>query len=121
MLLAVILPAINSSREAARRLGCVNNLKNITLALSHRNQAIDRRQTLDPYRLPIQLAPALDSAINSDLEFTNQRLSHVWRCPSASKFDASRGNFSYLANQGLRQWTKDQGTMIGSASLRKNS
>ena len=36
MLAAMLMPAVNAARETARRTQCINNQRNVVLALQHR-------------------------------------------------------------------------------------
>ena len=76
ILVALLLPAVQSAREAARRMSCSNNLKQLTLALHNYHDTyrqfppsatIPYGTTYDSWSIQARLLPFLERANLSDL------------------------------------------------------
>ncbi|MSR59241.1 MAG: DUF1559 domain-containing protein [Planctomycetaceae bacterium] len=113
VLMSLILPAVQSSREAARRAQCQSNIRNVMLATTNfasgRNSGIPRLDE-NGFNWPVSLLGYLDKGDivtqASTLDMANQEILYrslaieVFGCPDATSNFKLPGGLSYVANAG---------------------
>jgi prepilin-type N-terminal cleavage/methylation domain-containing protein/prepilin-type processing-associated H-X9-DG protein len=119
ILLALLLPAINASREAVRRTQCATNLRQLGIAM-HQYQEVYRRFPgfvnstggkanrmaswpilLFPYIEEDNLWSIWNSAAAPPANASPFPPIHLLVCPSDAPDDNALGNLSYVANCGI--------------------
>lgn len=119
VLMSLILPGIQSAREAARRIECMNNIRNVGIAMI--SQATSNSGRLPPiidqsgYNWPVQLLGYLDqnqliqagpTYYGSDQNTTGTPTGiKVLTCPSDTNNFQKTNGLSYAVNAGVGNWT----------------
>lgn len=125
LLIAITLPAVQTARNAARRAQCLNNMRNVSIALIQETDKADRfpacgyygdgtPDTVGTYRSwVVDILPHLDQAnIFNKWDFdvrytnpTNEPLANthipVLTCPNDVTIVIGNGNLSYVVSSGI--------------------
>ncbi len=92
ILIAMLLPAVQSAREAARRMSCTNNLKQIALAITNYEVAL---RTYPPSRIIFKPSGSSRTTVNGLLTLI---LPYVEQSNLAELYDYGKG-FDHADNQ----------------------
>ena len=88
ILIALLLPAVQAAREAARRAQCVNNLKQLALAVHNYESAlkvwppgcIDDKTMIETWGWGVFILPFCEQQpLYDDLDVQNRKLYHVFQ------------------------------------------
>jgi prepilin-type N-terminal cleavage/methylation domain-containing protein/prepilin-type processing-associated H-X9-DG protein len=130
VLIALVIPAVQSAREAARRAQCVNNLKQIGLALNSYSAVVGGLPGLSMLSPQAQILPYSDmhiiyNSINTSLPFnlfysanvTAKEVSvTMFLCPS--DVGAPSNSTNYAANGGVGVQRFGYNGIVSEASVR---
>ncbi|MDR3620074.1 MAG: DUF1559 domain-containing protein [Paludisphaera borealis] len=105
VLIALLLPAVQSAREAARRAQCVNNLKQIGLALHNYHQGVGS------FPMGATLAPV--KAIGDAISINNDAAGGGWSSWSAQALMLPYMEQAPVYNSINFSWACEQGGMGG--------
>jgi prepilin-type N-terminal cleavage/methylation domain-containing protein len=110
ILVALLLPAVQSAREAARRAPCLNNLKQIGLAL-HNYESVNRHLPDDYYvSFYVSILPFMEETTQADLIKKNGPTAATpvtqFFCPSRRSADVAGGAMDdYAGSFDSTVWT----------------